>query len=78
MTKYEAKTERIIKISIETNGELVDGNLVLSLDEAKEIKKLLDELLGKEKEIINIPYPITVPTTWPPYPYYPKELEHSE
>jgi len=70
---------KIAKIVIETNGELEDGKLTISLKEAKELQKLLNELLEKEivKEYVPYyPYPYVYepyriyPYTYPQSPYY--------
>ena len=70
---------KIAKIVIETNGELEDGKLTISLKEAKELKALLDGLLEKEivKEYVPYyPYPYVYepykiyPWTYPQAPYY--------
>ena len=70
---------KIAKIVIETNGELEDGKLTISLKEAKELQALLNELLEKEivKEYVPYyPYPYVYepykvyPYTYPQAPYY--------
>jgi len=60
----------IAKITIEIDGKLnKEGNLVLSLEEAKELKELLDTLFEKEIEKVFIPYHYPrweyVPYTYP-------------
>jgi len=61
---------KIAKIVIETDGELEDGKLTISLKEAKELQKLLNGLL--EKEIVKeyVPY-YTITYVYEPYKIYP-------
>jgi hypothetical protein len=61
---------KIAKIVIETDGELEDGKLTISLKEAKELQKLLNGLL--EKEIVKeyVPY-YPSPYVYEPYKIYP-------
>jgi hypothetical protein len=52
---------KVDKIIIDVDeAELEDGKLYLSLKEAEQLKKLLDDLLDKEKSVIYIPQPYPV------------------
>ena len=69
---------KIAKIIIETDGELQDGKLTISLKEAKELQKLLNELLEQEVRIVKekeyIPY---YPYTYPRWEYVPYTITYS-
>jgi len=57
----------ITKIVIDIDGEMEDGKLSISLEEAKVLKNLLDTLFEKNEKYVYVPY-----TTEPYriYPYY--------
>ena len=47
---------KVTKLVIDIDGKLEDGKLALSVEEARNLKKLLDELFGGQEKITYIPY----------------------